>query len=145
MIHLHEASHPRPDRVEMFIQTMGHSKGLPPLEQTTYNTARQHNTHCFQQELPTSLLTQLCLGFHLMLSKMVKPAMGEFSYALLNILKTWVRVKHKNNDPDSKLREIKRHSSMKWYTGKTVVVTFATWNHFYLNTSKVSPKFKWLI
>lgn len=69
----------------MFIQTMGYSKGLPPLEQTTYNTARQHNTHCFQRGLPTSLLTQLCLGFHLMLSKVVQPAKGEFSYALLNI------------------------------------------------------------
>lgn len=60
-------------------------KVSPPLEQTTYNTARQHNTHCFQQELPAPLLTQPCLGFHLLLSKMVRPARGEFSYALLNI------------------------------------------------------------
>lgn len=60
-------------------------KVSPPLQQTTYNTARQHNTHCFQQELPTLLLTRLCLGFHLMLSEMVKPARGEFSY-------TWVRI-----------------------------------------------------
>lgn len=73
--------------MEMFIQTMGHSKSppLPPLEQATYNTARQHNTHCFQQELPTALLTQPRQGFYLMLSKTVKPARSEFSYALLNI------------------------------------------------------------
>lgn len=64
----------------MFIQTIGLKD--PPLEQKTYNTARQHNTHCFQQELPTPLLTQIRLGFHLMLSKMVKPARREFSYAL---------------------------------------------------------------
>lgn len=71
--------------MEMFIQTTGHSKGLPPPEQTTYNTARQHNTHYFQQERPTPLLTRLCLGFHFMLSKMVQTAEKEFSYALLNI------------------------------------------------------------
>lgn len=85
-MHMHwyictQTSQLSPDRMEMFIQTMGRCKGLPPLEQTTYNTARQHNTHCFQQELPTPLLTQLWLAFHLMLSK---PAKGEFSYALLN-------------------------------------------------------------
>lgn len=71
--------------MEMFIQTMGRSKGLPPLEQTTYNTARQHNTYCVQLGLPTPLLTQLCLGFHLMLSKTVQPAKAEFSYAPLHI------------------------------------------------------------
>lgn len=71
--------------MEMFIQTMGCSKGLPPLEQTTYNTARQHNTHCVQLGLPKPLLTQLCLGSHLMLSKTVQPAKAEFSYALLYI------------------------------------------------------------
>lgn len=60
---------------------------VSPPEQTTYNTARQRNTHCFQERLPTPLLPQLCLGFH---SKRGS----------------------QNNDPDSKLRALKWPSSM---------------------------------
>lgn len=79
---------------------------VSPPEQTTRNAARQSNTHCFQEELPALLLTQLCLGFHSKLNS-------------------------QNNDPRSKLRGLKKKKVCN-DTLEKYFVLFVAYVHLYV-------------